>query len=307
VPPDEQTWRTAPPERPATRGALKRTALLRPGHTHALGRGYARTYRRGAPDAPDWLGHELVTGEDVTRRCPYLDPAPPEAVVYGPAFCAHLPRILDHLIEDASARGVTLERDTLTRLERRGSTWSAHFARGRVHDAAQVVLATGANLARWFPEVDLAINYGELLVVDPAPGVDLDCAISGGGHITPGPDGTWVAGSTYIRDDEDPHARTDDAAERDLHELIGRFLPALRDAPKRRVWRERRLVAMPDRQPVAGRVPDAPGLWVFGALGSKAMMWTRFCARSLAGALLRDAALPEIVSPERVGGTWRLA
>ena len=115
-----------------------------------------------------------------------------------------------------------------------------------------------------------------------------------------------MAGSTYIRDDDELAARTDALAERDLHALIGRFFPALRDASTLHIWRERRLVAMPDRQPVAGRIPEQPGLWVFGALGSKAMMWTRLCAQSIVGALTRGAATPELGSPRRVGGAWRL-
>src|SRR5690606_9580891 len=98
---------------------------------------------------------------------------------------------------------------------------------------------------------------------DPAPP-----AAAWGGYVAPGAGGV-LFGATHDRDDAGDEVR---AADRTRNmTTLGEVLPglALRLAAREGTSRAAVRMVTPDRHPVCGPVPGAPGLWVLGGLGSR--------------------------------------
>lgn len=282
--------------------------IARPVAPGGLGRRYRNTYRRGHPEYPELLSHEVWEGARLRQELPALSDAYEEAIVYGPSFCVHMPSALEHM-----RRGRASQDARVTALAPHGAGWRADTTAGPV-EASRVILCVGAGLPRWFPGVPLAINGGELLVLRHEAPETLPMIVSGGGHIAPGRDGTWVAGSSYLRP-EDGHDLTkspdtwrDDAETIEaVTGLLARLIPQVREAHVEAVWRQRRAVYLTDRLPLAGAVPGAPGLYVLGALGSKGLLWGPLLAQCLIQHLQGDPdAIPELARASRTRG-WELA
>lgn len=281
--------------------------ILRPVAPGSLGRRYRNTYRRGAPDYPPLLEHATWDGPRLRRDLPALSHAFEEAIVYGPSFCVHMPSALEHMRAGRAFRDARV-----TALEPRGAGWRAQTTQGTL-EAERVLLCVGASLPDWFPALPLAVNGGELLVLRPERPEALPMIVSGGGHIAPGRDGTWVAGSSYLRPEDGYDLERSPASWRDDEEtiqavrgLLARLIPCVEDTPVEAIWRQRRAVFLTDRLPLAGPVPGSPGLFVLGALGSKGLLW----GPRLAQCLLRDihgepGAIPELARANRARG-WTL-
>ncbi|HWA10377.1 MAG TPA: FAD-dependent oxidoreductase [Opitutaceae bacterium] len=138
-----------------------------------------------------------------------------------------------------------------------------------------VILCTGAALRAepWFVRLPWAVAKGEMLVLDAAglaPEVILNC-----GHwlLPLGGDRAKV-GATYApgRDDLVPEPAARAELERSAAALLERnFSVRAHEVGLR--------LGLPDKRPVAGRCPGAPGLAVLGGLGSKGVLLAPWLAR----------------------------
>jgi tRNA 5-methylaminomethyl-2-thiouridine biosynthesis bifunctional protein len=187
---------------------------------------------------------------------------------------------------------------TVARLEYECGAWRLHGADGcGLGEADIVCLATGADLARLWPEAPIQLVRGQLSF---APGVDAPI-VAGSAYVGPAAGGA-VFGATYDRDDDSAEWRPAD----DLRNLatIGALLPGLASRLARAEISGRASVraATPDQQPLAGWI--APGLLVLGALGSRGFTLAPLLAEHLAALALGlpsplPAALAGVVSPDR--------
>ncbi len=191
-----------------------------------------------------------------------------------------------------------LEIATVARLEAVGAGWRLLDGDGReLADVDVVCLATGADLARLWPEAPVTPVRGQVSVV---AGVTAPAA-AWGAYVAPTPDGL-VFGSTHDRGETDAAPRaTDDA--RNLAALAAR-LPALaaRVSAAPVTGRAAVRATTPDRLPMAGAL--APGLWVLGGFGSRGFTLAPLLAEHVAAGVLGalsplPAPLAWIVDPSR--------
>ncbi|MCS7082868.1 MAG: FAD-binding oxidoreductase [Bacteroidota bacterium] len=166
----------------------------------------------------------------------------------------------------------------LEALERMGSSWIAHGSWGRLR-AGRVVLAVGAELGTWFPALPVRRYQGDLLRLRLAPGPSF--ALHRRGYLIPESSQTAWLGGMYRALDGSPFET------RPLEELrayLAEVYPPLEQAEVQASWAGCRLVAR-DFRPVLGPVPGCEGLFVFGALGSRGLLWAPGLAQALAGFL----------------------
>lgn len=292
--------------------------MLRPSFGHRRGKRYLKTYERGKAELPSSLHHERLDP-------PALDDAPGAvsdalaAVRYGPAFMLELGTWIKRERRALELAGVDFQDHQVTRIRQGDEQKWNIFAHEAYHTLPfvtdHIILALGPGLNQWFPALEIGVNGGELACAAPpvidGDAVTLDHAISGGGHIAPRADGRWVFGATYLRPDErarDPTSREafvrkDSTARRALVELLEHLMPSLRSCDDVEVWRGRRAVYLPDRNPVVGHVPEQPRLSLIGALGSKGMLWGPHLARRLVDLIFDGAPIPDVASVSRVDPT----
>ncbi len=194
-----------------------------------------------------------------------------------------------------------------------GAGWRLRDADGReLARADVVVLAGGASGARLLPTLEMRAVRGQ---AETAVGVDAGVAAAWGGYAVPTRDGAlW--GATHVRGDLDAAPR---AAERDanlaaLAAVRPRLAAAVRALPADAVESRAAVRATTaDHLPLAGRVPDAPGLWTLTGLGGHGFTWAPLLAEQLAARIAgappplpRDlAALVDPARPRAQAGTGR--
>lgn len=292
--------------------------MLRPSFGHRRGKRYLKTYERGKDEFPASLHHERLDP-------PALDDAPGSvrgasaAVRYGPAFMLELGAWIKRERAALERAGVDFQDHHVTRIKQDAARQWNIFAHEAYHALPfvtdHIILALGPGLHQWFPALEIGVNGGELACAAPpiidGEVIELDHAISGGGHIAPRADGRWVFGATYLRPDErarDPTSREafvrkDSTAKRSLVELLEHLMPSLRSCGDIDIWRGRRAVYLPDRNPVVGHVPGRSRLSLIGALGSKGMLWGPHLARRLVELILDGTQIPDVASVSRVEPT----
>ncbi|MER1968846.1 tRNA (5-methylaminomethyl-2-thiouridine)(34)-methyltransferase MnmD [Castellaniella sp. GW247-6E4] len=151
---------------------------------------------------------------------------------------------------------------------------------------ASALLATGHAAAR-LPKLAavqrLAGQISVYRVPAGTPGADVPrCILSGKGYCLPPRMGWGVAGSTYRPDAAE--SVVDAAGHREIRAQLAAWLPEGavpwldRGSPEGWAgWR----AATADHLPIIGGVPDAPGLWLACAYGSRGLSWS-----ALAGDIL---------------------
>ena len=286
-----EKWREKHPE------LIHRSTMTRPDFGHRQGRRYVNTWKDVRETYPETLESELLDASQCAELLPAMKPAR-RAVNYGPAYCVTLGDLLEQISRELRAQGLRSIEACVTHLHENkdndATTWTLLGEDDQpILTARAVVLCPGSQLPRWFPELPVAINGGELLTGVPPAGAELHGFLSGGGHIATRSDGGWVYGATYIRppeDAEDPHdeahfIRPEEEAIEAIEALIGRLIPRISEVGEVAVWRGQRAVFLTDRQPLAGAVPEHENLFMLGAMGSKGLLWAPSLAKMM-GALL---------------------
>lgn len=292
---------------------LRQQRMWRPLMPGKLGKRYLNTYQRRPHELPSTLEHTLLDNAQLTAQQPDLSHFE-QAIVYGPTLVVSIPGLLHRLQHDPALNIQRINGPALA-LTWRTNHWRISLPAGQHLDAQRVVIANGIYLKRWFPQLLLTVNGGELLLA--AANSRFDESISAGGHLGTMPDGSWVLGSTYLHltDEHDPESptppRTDDLARSELQALISRQLPSVAALEAPTVWRGRRAVSQPDRDPIAGPIPNQENLFILGALGSKGLLWAPSLAQSLAADILAPHtphhAIPERASSARIDAAhWQL-
>ncbi|MDO1529359.1 FAD-dependent oxidoreductase [Fulvimonas sp. R45] len=187
--------------------------------------------------------------------------APREAVVYPP-------RMAQHLVRRACARGAALHRRAVQRLGRGGAVLDdGSVLRG------PVLVATGCALPRLLPQLPLRPRKGHLVITDRYPGqlrhqvLELGYADSAHGsdgssvafNVQPRPTGQVLVGSSREFDVDDAAVSPPMLAR--MLQRAFRFMPALRELQAIRAWTGFR-PATPDGRPYLGAVPGHADLWV---------------------------------------------
>lgn len=291
-----------------SRAIYKHLEIARTIKEGKIGRRYINTYQRGRDNYPKWMAHRQLDAQALQEQYPDLEPHL-GAVCYGPAYMVALPELIDDIaqtiqITHINAKVQHLQHNDGWQIRAASQSWSADV----------VVVCAGSYLGHWFPNLELTINGGELMTCTPPAQSHFAGVVSAGGHLGTMPDGRWVMGATYRREEGNPHdpktwARSDEEARADIQALIGKLVPAITQQDGH-IWRGCRAVCQPHRIPVAGRVPQARGLFVLGALGSKGLLWAPGLAKAIAQQIMDDRATgPDSVQPQRFitgSQTWQL-
>lgn len=213
--------------------------------------------------------------------------------------------ILERWTATAQRRSVAVHR-----IEAHGDGWHVLGADGELLAEADVVcLAAGIDAVRWLPpEVALEPVRGQASwtpAVDP-PGA----TASWGGYVLPLPGGGLLFGATHGRGVTDTAATPAD--DRRNLAILSERLPrtAERAAGEPLQSRASLRAATPDRLPLAGAVPNRPGLYVLGGLGGRGFTTAPLLAEHVA-AQAADAPSPlprdlaEAVDPARFAARAR--
>ena len=264
-------------------------------------------------DTLDALAAELAaTGVDVSRvdgaaACAMVAVLRPEAVAGGVlepgAADIDVAALHGGYLRLARQRGARIALgDGVVGLARVGESWQVRLASGETIEARTVVNAAGA----WGDElaaiagakpVGLAPLRRTAMVLEAPPNVDIagwPAVIDIGEAFYFKPEAGRILASPA---DETPSSPTDAAPdELDIAVCIDR-LQAVADVPVRRViraWAGLRTFA-PDRTPVIGYDPKAPGLFWFAGQGGYGMQIAPAAAR-LGAALARGEEAPQDIS-----------
>lgn len=123
-------------------------------------------------------------------------------------------------------------------------------------------------------------------------------AVAGAGYVVPRPDGVLV-GATFEHDVDD--LSPDPSLDAGLAARGARLIPALASADvlDRRAGVRLTVPASvsPRRLPLAGPLPEHPGVWVLTGLGAKGLLTAPLIARRLPGALDGTSRLPKDLWP----------
>ena len=170
-----------------------------------------------------------------------------------------------------------------------------------------VVLAAGAGSAALLPGLELRPTRGQATV---APGVPFTGAPAAwGGYALPTRDGV-LFGATHGRGDAGVEARADDDAANLATLAQARPALAARLEGARLEGRAAVRLAAPDHLPVAGAVPNRPGVWVLGALGGRGFTLAPLLAEHVAARVVGApsplaAGLAALVDPARASAQAR--
>jgi tRNA 5-methylaminomethyl-2-thiouridine biosynthesis bifunctional protein len=194
----------------------------------------------------------------------------------------------------------------VARIEREGATWRALDEDGSViAESAVLVLANAADAKRLAPEARLPLSAvrGQVSYLPASPARALDIVVSGGGYVSPLPEGGHAVGATYQHDDAG-----EDVRELDHRENLARttsMLPGFAagaDPAALEGWTGLR-ATVHDRLPIFGETL-VRGLWVATGLGSRGLLWAPLGAELIASRLEGDPSplprdLAGAISPRR--------
>lgn len=277
-----------------------------------------------------WLKHKEASPEDdtiarwsptqVAEALPWLKPSA-GALVYGPAWSVALGEVIPAVQEALVARGMVRRDAHVEGLTRTSSGWRAQLrakdaqADPTPHgaplqgapewlEAERVVLSPGFAMGSWFPALQGSMVGGELWTVAlEAPLSGLALCSSAGGYLAPG-DGELTLGATRWPG-ERWASRDDEEARGALLAKAARLSPLPLSRRPGRLWRAARWIFQGDRIPLTGELPEAPGVWLLGAFGSRGLQWGPWAALCLARAMMEGRAVPARVGLGRAGaGRW---
>ncbi|WGM29988.1 FAD-dependent 5-carboxymethylaminomethyl-2-thiouridine(34) oxidoreductase MnmC [Brevundimonas sp. NIBR11] len=255
----------------------------------------ARRFERIAAQ-PIWSGGAVIaTGEAEASRI-VGEPISGPGLAMAAAFTVAPAAIMSAWIDPAALRT-----GKAAHLEPTDDGWRVLDASGSVlAEADAVVICAGAGTSVLAPDLSLSPVRGQAEWVETAtsPG-----AIAWGGYVAPTGAG-FLFGATHDRADPGTEVRPADT-DRNIAALAAR-LPQRTGTITREAVRSRAATRATtrDRLPIAGPLPDRPGLFVLGGLGSRG-----FCLAPLLGehvaALIAGkpsplpAAVAERITPSR--------
>ncbi len=283
------------PEVAAFRGPMVRPLL--PGD---VGTSFLESWLEHRRDYPEVIEDRRVERAELERLGPFGETFD-EAIVYEPAYSVDLAGWLARLRVALEERRVTFRATRIDEVERRPTSWALH-AEDATNSVEKCVLAVGPMLDRWFPELNIDPTGGALLVVD-ADGLELNAAVSAGGHIAPIDNARWVAGATWWHDDEFETVSDADAGDAVI-ERVRHLIPRIAELPRRQVWRGVRAVHANDRRPIVGEVPGQTGLFVCSGFGSKGLLWAPLMASALSARIVDGPTVPSFASTLRLSRRW---
>lgn len=156
---------------------------------------------------------------------------------------------------------------SVERIEQTAKRWRLLSAEGELILAADVVIvAAGWGTAALAHDLPLSPVRGQADWVDVA-GDTLAAPVAWGGYRVPTGQG-FLFGATHDRGRVDTAAAAEDTA-RNLSTLSARLPETAVLMPGTMHSRAAIRATTPDRMPLAGTVPDRPGLYVLGGLGSR--------------------------------------
>ncbi len=240
-----------------------------------------QSFQEGKPDYPELLRVEKLDAGVVEERFEGVR-WEGEALVYGPAAVVIIPELVERVAASLVERGVQQIEGRAVGVGR-GEGLTIQIKGEQALDCREVILAVGMGMVDWFPGLDLRQRAGEVMVAE-VPGASLEPLVSAGKRVFVRPDGRWGVGSTYF-DMAQWDERDDEAVVDALIGGVQETVPAIRDARDIEVWRGVRSVFGSDHKPLVGPVANAPGVYVFGAFGSKGLLWIPAAARRMAWAL----------------------
>ncbi|MGC1305424.1 MAG: FAD-dependent oxidoreductase, partial [Caulobacteraceae bacterium] len=209
----------------------------------------------------------------------------------------------------AWTEGVEVRCGRFAALAREGSQWQVLDGDGAILASGEVVcLAMGAATAAAMPGVRLRPVRGQLEYTD-------GLAFSGapaawGGYAIPTPGGGVLFGATHGRDDAAVDLRPEERARNivDLAKgrpaLAGRLAGLPADALRSRAATR---AATPDHMPLAGPLPDKPGVYVLAGLGGRGYALAPLLAEHLASEITGAPTplpndLARLIAPDRFAG-----
>lgn len=217
-----------------------------------------------------WVEGAITVVDEAEASRILGEPAGGPGLSMAPAFVVSPRSVLAAWLDQATVRT-----GEAARLEAQDGGWRVLDADGALlAEAEAVVLCGGAGTAALAPELALSPVRGQAEWVEngetPAP-------VAWGGYVAPTGDG-FLFGATHDRGDTDTDVRPGDT-DRNLAALSAR-LPRLAEPVNRDAVRSRAATRATtrDRLPIAGALPDRPGLFVLGGLGSRG-----FCLAPLLG------------------------
>jgi tRNA 5-methylaminomethyl-2-thiouridine biosynthesis bifunctional protein len=172
--------------------------------------------------------------------------------------------------------------------------WSLRDGAGReLMVADEVCIAAGAGAAALLAELPLQSIRGQASWSGDRPATQ---AAAWGGYVAPTRDGV-LFGSTHDRGQTSTEVRAQD----DLRNLVAlaKGLPHLAASMEGQRMQARASLraAVPDQMPLVGQVPERPGLWVLGALGSRGFTLAPLLAEHVAARVLGlPSPLPRTVA-----------
>jgi len=192
------------------------------------------------------------------------------------------------------------------RIVRSDSSWQAEDASGQVLATAPYLIIAGGHETARFPALaHLGIRgaRGQTTHLAAPELTALARVVCRSGYLTPALANRHVLGATFIEDDPDPTERLQE--HRDNLATLRRLLI---DAPQPDPAALHGHVGFrpltPDRLPVLGWLPEAPGLGVASGYGARGLVWCALLAELLAASvegepLPMERDLVRAVSPQR--------
>jgi tRNA 5-methylaminomethyl-2-thiouridine biosynthesis bifunctional protein len=160
-------------------------------------------------------------------------------------------------------------------------------------EAPIIVLANAAEAARFEVAAKLPLRRvrGQVTQLPAQGGVTQSAPLCGDGYVTPARDGFHYIGATFDEDDQEPAVRSEDNASNLA--LLRRLLPDCAfagDPATLGGWVGFRAMS-PDRLPLIGPLPDAPGPGLFAclALGARGLTVSALAAELLTSMVTGDA------------------
>ncbi len=161
-----------------------------------------------------------------------------------------------------------------------------------------IILAAGGSLQE-MAALPTTLIKGQLLEMKWPEGIPpLFCSLISKGYLVMGREGkTCFAGTTYEKNFDDPNPNPSYAIPK-IKEKIVSFFPSLADAEILSVRAGVRITSQKNHLPIIGKLREK--LWIFGAVGSKGLLYHAWLGDCLAQALLegKEDAIPEPVSVE---------
>lgn len=163
--------------------------------------------------------------------------------------------------------------------------WQALDAHGLVlAQAPHLILANGHDARRllgldWLP---LRSARGQVSHLPETQFPPLNTVVCGSGYLTPALDGLHALGASFVVEDDSLTLRTEEHEENlgKLDKMLPESSHGL-DASRLSGRVSQRPIS-PDRLPMLGALPNAPGLWLLSGFGARGLVWGALCAELLA-------------------------